>query len=65
MRGRAVEIKIIFFDVFSVVALAISETEEAFLEDRILPVPKRECKTELLVLVRQTGKAVLSPPIGP
>ena len=38
---RRVEIKIILFNVFAVVALVTGETEEAFFQDRIFAVPQR------------------------
>jgi hypothetical protein len=42
VRGRAVEIKVVFLDVLAVVAFRVGETEQAFLEDRIGLVPQRQ-----------------------
>jgi len=45
MGRRGVQVEIILFDVLAVIPLRASEPEDAFLEDRILAVPKRQGKT--------------------
>ena len=64
MRRRAVEVEVIFFDVFAVVPFAIGEPEETFLEDRVFAVPERERKAQPLLVVGDPGKAVFAPTIG-
>ena len=65
MRWRAVEVEVIFFDVFAVVALAVGEPEEPFFENRVFPVPEGECKTEPLLFVADAPQTLLTPAIGP
>ena len=46
------------------IALMTGDTEEPLLEDGILPVPKREGEADALVVIRDTCKTVLAPPVG-
>jgi hypothetical protein len=55
MTGRAVEIKVVFLDVFSVVAFAIVQAEQTFLQDRIPAIPQRESKAQPLAVVADPG----------
>ncbi len=64
MGGRAVEIEVIFLNILSMIGFAIGQSEQALFEDRVFPVPERQRKTEPLLVVRDTGEAVLPPPIG-
>ena len=64
MGRGAVEVEIIFFDVLPVVALAIGQAEQPFLEDRVLAIPQRKGKTQALLVVAETRKAVLSPMVS-
>ena len=45
MRWRRVEIEVVLLHVLAVVAFAVRETEQAFLDDRIFAVPERERDT--------------------
>src|SRR5262249_38498627 len=49
--GGAIEVKIIFFDVFPVVALAIGQAKEPLLEDRVLAIPQGKRKAQPLVVI--------------
>jgi hypothetical protein len=60
MGRRAVEIVIILLDVLAVVALAVGQTEQPLLEDRVLAIPQRKRKTQPLVIVTEAGKAILA-----
>src|SRR5215472_2147948 len=64
VSGGAVQVVIIFLDVFSVIGLAVGQAERPLLEDRILAVPQRQRKTQPLVIVAETGEAVLAPVIS-
>src|SRR5262249_12529876 len=64
MGWRAVEIKVVLFDVLPVVALAVGQAEEAFLENWVLAVPNRQGETEPLLVITDPGQAVLAPAIG-
>ena len=46
MGRRAIEVVVIFLDVLAVVALAVGEAEQAFLQDRVLAVPQGEGKAQ-------------------
>ena len=63
MRRRRVEIKVIFLDVLPVVGLAVGETENAFLEDRVEAVPQGERKAKMLLVVGKSSQTVLAPVI--
>src|SRR5574341_314499 len=65
MSRSAVEIEIIFLHVLAVIAFAVGQAEEPFLEDRILAVPQCQRKTEDLVVIGDSGEAVFAPTIRP
>src|SRR5262249_3497582 len=65
MGGRAVEVEVVLLDVLAVVAFAVGQSKEAFLEDGILAVPQGEREAEPLLVIRDAGQAVLAPAIGP
>ena len=62
--GVTVKVEIVFLDVLAMVAFAVREPEQAFLQDRVAPVPKSECETENLVVIAKTREAVLAPAVG-
>src|SRR5271157_867218 len=64
MGRRAVEIEVVLLDVLPMVALAVGEAEESFLEDRVLAVPERDGEAQQLLVIRQPGNPVLTPVIG-
>src|SRR5215510_10214426 len=63
-RG-AIEVKVVFLDIFTVVALAVCESEQAFFEDGISTVPQRQAEAEKLPVVAETSEAILTPVISP
>jgi len=46
------------------VALTVGKAEEAFLENWVFAVPQCEGKAETLIVIRDTGDAVLAPAVG-
>src|SRR5436190_17367005 len=64
MRRRRVEVEVTFFDIFAVVALRIGEAEQAFLQDRIAPVPKGPCKAESPFAIADAQQTILAPTVG-
>src|SRR5215469_2120737 len=63
--GRcAVEIEIIVLDVLAVIGLAVGETENPFLQDRVLAVPQRKREAQALPVVADARQPVLAPVIG-
>jgi len=64
MRGSRIEIKVVLLDILAVVSLAVGESKEPLFNNRISPVPQGERKTELLLIVRKAGQAILAPMVG-
>ena len=64
MGRRAVEVEVVFLDVLAVIAFAVGQAEQAFLEDRVLAVPQGQREAEPLLVVGDAGQAVLAPAIG-
>src|SRR5512137_197174 len=65
MGWRRVEVEVVFLDILPMIALAVGQPEQAFLEDRIPAVPQRKGKAQPLFVVGQAGQTVLSPTVGP
>src|SRR6185436_16784008 len=63
MRRRGIQIVVKLFRVFAVISLTVSETEDAFLENRVASIPQGERKTEALGIIADACKAVFAPPI--
>ncbi len=64
MARYAIDEKVQFLDVFTVVALGVIQTEQALLDDRVAPVPKRQAQAPALSLVAEPGQPVLTPTVG-
>src|SRR4030095_699463 len=52
------------FHILAVIALAIGQAEQAFLQDRILAVPECNREAQALLCVAEAADAVFAPPIG-
>ena len=64
VRRRRVEVEVIFLHVLAVIAFAVGEPEQPFLDDRIGAVPQGQRDAQLLPVVGKSGETVLAPPIG-
>ena len=64
MRRSAVEIEVVLLDILAVIALAVGQSEQAFLEDRVLAVPQGHGKAETLLVVGNPGQPVFAPAVG-
>ncbi len=64
MGGGGVEVIIELLDVLAVIALAVGQPEEAFLQERIDAVPQGQGKAKVLVFIADPGQAVLAPAIS-
>ena len=64
MRRRRIEVEVILLHVFAVIALIARQAEQALLQDRIAPVPKRQREAHALVPVADPADAVLAPAVG-
>src|SRR5262249_4616335 len=56
--------EVVLLDVLAVIALAVGQAEESFLENRVLAVPEGQGQAETLLVVRDAGQAVLAPAVG-
>src|SRR6516225_10220232 len=63
MRRRAVEVEVIFFNVFAVIAFASSQAKQPLLENGILSIPQGKGKTDHLMAIGDTGNAVFIPAV--
>ena len=61
---RAIEVEVVLLHVLAVVALAVGQSEEPLLEDRILAVPQSHAEAEALLVVGDAGDAVFAPAVG-
>src|SRR5713101_4342851 len=59
-----VEIEVVLFDVLAVIALAVGQPEQTLLDDGIFAVPQSQGETKPLLIVRDSGQAVLAPAVG-
>src|SRR5512139_322272 len=65
MGWSTIKIKIILLDILPVVALRISQAKHSFLQNGIFPVPQGKRKTDPLVIIRDSGDAILTPAVSP
>ena len=61
---RRVDVEVVLLDVLAVVPLAVGQPEHPLLQDGVAPVPEGEGETEALVVVRDAGDAIFTPPVG-
>src|ERR1041385_6220881 len=64
MRGRRVEVEIVFFYVLAVIALVARQAEDSFFQDGISLVPQCYCETDHLLAVADAGQPIFIPAIG-
>src|SRR5262249_51557312 len=64
VRRSTVEVEVVLFYVLAVVALAVGESEQPLLQDRVFPVPEGQRETEPLVVVGNPRQAVFPPAVG-
>ena len=63
MRRRAIQVEVVFLYIFAVVAFAVGQAKETFLQDRVLPIPQRQSEAETLLVVGNASQTVFSPAI--
>jgi hypothetical protein len=64
MAGHGIEIPPVVLGVLTVVTLRAGQPEHPLLEERVAPVPQRECEAQSLLAVAEPGQSVLAPPVG-
>ncbi len=62
--GCGIEIEVVLLYVFSMIALAVRQSEHSLLEDRVPAVPESDGKTQTLLLVADAGDTIFAPMIG-
>ena len=62
--GRTVEVKVVFLNVLTVVALAVGEAKHTFFKNGVLAVPQGDAETKQLLIVADPCKPILAPVIG-
>src|SRR5215510_985096 len=63
MRRRAIDIEVVLFNVFTVIAFTSGETKQPLLENGIFSIPQGERKADQLMPVGNTGDAVFIPAV--
>jgi hypothetical protein len=64
MAGRAIKIKVVFFNVLSVISLLAGQSKRAFLQEGISSIPQGQCETEILVAIADSTETVFAPAIS-
>ena len=64
MRGRRVEVEVVFLHVLAVIALVAGQAEDPFFQDGIALVPQRQGETDHLVAVADAGQSIFVPAVG-
>ena len=64
VRRRAVEIEVVLLHVLAVIPLAVGQTEQPLLKDRILAVPERQSEAKPLPVVAEARQSVFAPAVG-
>ncbi len=64
MSGCAIEVKVIFLDVLTVVSLTICQSEHTLLENRVISIPQCHAKAKQLMVIADTCETILTPVIG-
>jgi hypothetical protein len=53
--GSAIEVEVVFLHILAMIPLAVCESEQALLQDRIFAIPEAESKTQILLVVGETA----------
>jgi len=64
MRGRAVEIEVVLFDILAVIPFASRQPKQALFQDRIMFIPESDGEAEVLVAVANSSNAIFIPAVG-
>ena len=64
VRGQVVDVEVVLLDVLTVIAFGIGQAEQTLLQDRVALVPQRQGQAQPLLVVADSGDAVLPPPVG-
>src|SRR5262245_13048152 len=65
MGRRRVEVEVVLLHILAVISFGVGQSEQPFLENRIVVVPQREREAKVDAVVRESRDAVLAPAIYP
>src|SRR5690606_5004477 len=65
MRRCIIQVVIQFFDILTVIALRTGQSKHSFLQNRILPIPHSQGKTDSTFLIGDSCDPVLPPSVHP
>jgi hypothetical protein len=63
MRGCGIKVEIAFFAVLAVISLIAGQSEEAFFEDGIAPVPQSQREADTLMTITDSRDSVFVPSV--
>jgi hypothetical protein len=63
MRRSAVDVEVVLLDILAVIALAVGEPEQTFLQDRVPLVPQG--KAQPLLVVADSCQSIFTPVVSP
>ena len=61
---RGIEVEVVLLHILPVIALAIGQAEQSFLEDRVLLIPQGNSNALPLFVIAKTSETVLAPMVG-
>jgi len=64
MARDVVEVVVQLLDILAMIPLVVAQSEQSFLQDPILPVPKGDGEAEVLEIVRYPCNPVFAPTVG-
>ena len=64
MGRSVVEIEVVLLHILAMIAFAVGKAEEAFLQDRVAPIPERQGEAQPLLVVANSGESILAPAVG-
>src|SRR5215469_12843731 len=64
MSGCTVQIKVVFLDIFAMIAFAICQPKQSLLQDWINTVPERYSKAKKLLVIGKSCQSIFTPPVG-
>jgi hypothetical protein len=63
VRGRAVQVVVILFDVLAVVTFTVRKAKETLLQDGVVAIPESQAEAQALLVVGITCDAIFTPVI--
>ena len=64
MTWRAIQVVIVLFDIFAVIAFVAGQSKQTFLQNRVFPVPHPQRKAEPLLIITVSTDPVFAPSVS-